>query len=120
MRRKTKRKLKKILALGILGAGAKMGMDKMAADRAIKKSAMEAKPMFATKMNEQRIPADIKKRGIPGGSPLRPKIPRGMKKVPESQFFGLDPFGPGMGAKKGKMIKARGGRLARVKPTKMM
>ena len=36
------------------------------------------------------------------------------------QTFGIDPFGPGMGAKKGKMIKARGGRLARVKPTKMM
>ena len=30
MRKKTKRKLKKILALGILGAGAKMGMNKMA------------------------------------------------------------------------------------------
>jgi hypothetical protein len=64
MKKKTKRRLKKILALGILGAGAKMGMDKMAANRAIKKT--------------------------------------------------------GMGAKKGKMIKARGGRLARVKPTKLM
>ena len=114
MKKKTKRRLKKILALGILGAGAKMGMDKMAADRAIKKSAMEAKPMFATKMNEQRIPAYMKKVGIKGGNPLRPRGDiRG-------QTFGIDPFGPGMGAKKGKMIKARGGRLARVKPTKMM
>ena len=120
MKKKTKRRLKKILALGILGAGAKMGMDKMAANRAIKKSAMEAKPMFATKMNEQRVPAFIKKRGIPGGNPLRPKVPKGMKVVPESEFFGIDPFGAGMGAKKGKMIKARGGRLARVKPTKLM
>ena len=42
MKKKTKRRLKKILALGILGAGAKMGMDKMAANRAIKKSAKTA------------------------------------------------------------------------------
>ena len=114
MKRKTKRRLKKILALGILGAGAKMGMSKMAENAAIKKRAMEAKPMLATKMNELRVPAFIKKRGIPGGNPLRP---RG---AITGQTFGIDPFGPGMGAKKGKMIKARGGRLARVKPTKMM
>ena len=44
-------------------------------------------------------------------------MPRGKIK---GQTFGIDAFGPGMGAKKGKMIKARGGRLARVKPTKMM
>ena len=114
MRKKTKRKLKKILALGILGAGAKMGMNKMAENAAIKKRAMEAKPMFATEMNKRRVPAFIKKRGIPGGNPLRPRGDiRG-------QTFGIDPFGAGMGAKKGKMIKARGGRLARVKPTKMM
>ena len=120
MKKKTKRRLKKILALGILGAGAKMGMDKMAADRAIKESAMAAKPMRATEMMRQKVLPEIKKRGIPGGNPLRPKIPKGMKVVPESEFFGIDPFGAGMGAKKGKMIKARGGRLARVKPTKLM
>ena len=114
MKKKTKRRLKKILALGILGAGAKMGMNKMAENAAIKKRAMEAKPMFATEMNRQRVPAFIKKRGIKGGNPLRP---RGNI---TGQTFGIDPFGPGMGAKKGKMIKARGGRLARVKPTKMM
>ena len=68
--------------------------------------------MFATKMNKKRVPAFIKKRGIPGGNPLRPKGDI------TGQTFGIDPFGPGMGAKKGKMIKARGGRLARVKPTK--
>ena len=114
MKKKTKRRLKKILALGILGAGAKMGMNKMAENAAIKKRAMEAKPMFATEMNKRRVPAFIKKRGIPGGNPLRPRGDiRG-------QTFGIDPFGAGMGAKKGKMIKARGGRLARVKPTKMM
>ena len=114
MKKKTKRRLKKILALGILGAGAKMGMNKLAADRAIKESVMSAKPMFATEMNRQRVPAFIKKRGIKGGNPLRP---RGNI---TGQTFGIDPFGAGMGAKKGKMIKARGGRLARVKPTKMM
>ena len=120
MKRKTTRRLKKIVAAGILAAGAKMGVDRMAANKAMKKSVAEAKPMFATKMNERRVPAFIKKRGIAGGNPLRPKIPPGMKTVPESEFFGIDPFGPGMGAKKGKMIKARGGRLARVKPTKLM
>ena len=114
MNKKTKRKLKRIAALGLLGMGAKMGMSKMAENKAIKESAMKAKPMYATKMNEQRIPAYIKKRGIKGGSPL---MPRGDIR---GQTFGMDAFGPGMGAKKGKMIKARGGRLARVKPTKMM
>ena len=114
MKKKTKRRLKKILALGILGAGAKMGMSKMAENAAIKKRAMEAKPMLASEMNRQRVPAYMKKRGIKGGNPLRPRGDiRG-------QTFGIDAFGPGMGAKKGKMIKARGGRLARVKPTKMM
>ena len=114
MKKKTKRRLKKILALGILGAGAKMGMNKMSENAAIKKRAMEAKPMFATEMNKRRVPAFIKKRGIPGGNPLRPRGDiRG-------QTFGIDPFGAGMGAKKGKMVKARGGRLARVKPTKLM
>ena len=120
MNKKTKRKLKRIAALGLLGMGAKMGLSKMAENRAIKESAMAAKPMRATEMMKQKVLPEIKKRGIPGGNPLRPKIPKGMKVVPESEFFGIDPFGAGMGAKKGKMIKARGGRLARVKPTKMM
>jgi len=114
MKKKTKRRLKKILALGILGAGAKMGLSKMAENAAIKKSAMEAEPMFATKMMKQKVLPEIKKRGIKGGNPL---MPRGNIR---GQTFGIDAFGPGMGAKKGKMIKARGGRLARVKPTKMM
>ena len=114
MNKKTKRKLKRIAALGLLGVGAKMGMSRMAENAAIKKRAMEAKPMFATEMNRQRVPAYMKKRGIKGGNPLRP---RGNI---TGQTFGIDPFGAGMGAKKGKMIKARGGRLARVKPTKMM
>ena len=114
MRKKTKRKLKKILALGILGAGAKMGMNKMAENAAIKKRAMEAKPMFATKMNQARVPALVKNRKTGIGKAF---LPKGNL---QGQDFGLDPFGAGMGAKKGKMIKARGGRLARVKPTKMM
>tara|TARA_A100001035_G_scaffold19798_1_gene13454 strand:+ start:1597 stop:1941 length:345 start_codon:yes stop_codon:yes gene_type:complete len=114
MKKKTKRRLKKILALGILGAGAKMGMNKLAADRAIKESAMSAKPMFATKMNEARIPAIVKNRRTGIGKAF---LPKGNI---SGQTFGIDPFGAGMGAKKGKMIKARGGRLARVKPTKMM
>jgi hypothetical protein len=115
MNKKTKRKLKRIAALGLLGMGAKMGLSKMAENRAIKESAMAAKPMRATEMMKQKVLPEIKKRGIKGGNPLRPRGP-----LPRGQFFGIDPFGPGMGAKKGKMIKARGGRLARVKPTKMM
>ena len=114
MNKKTKRKLKRIAALGLLGMGAKMGLSKMAENRAIKERAMAAKPMRATEMMRQKVLPEIKKRGIKGGNPLRPRGDiRG-------QTFGIDPFGPGMGAKKGKMIKARGGRLARVKPTKMM
>ena len=114
MNKKTKRKLKRIAALGLLGMGAKMGMSRMAENAAIKKRAMEAKPMFATEMMKQKVLPEIKRRGVKGGNPLRP---RGNI---TGQTFGIDPFGPGMGAKKGKMIKARGGRLARVKPTKMM
>ena len=34
----------------------------MAANKAMKKSVAEAKPMLATKMNEQRVPAFIKKK----------------------------------------------------------
>ena len=114
MNKKTKRKLKRIAALGLLGMGAKMGLSKMAENRAIKESAMAAKPMRATEMMRQKVLPEIKKRGIKGGNPLRPRGDiRG-------QTFGIDPFGAGMGAKKGKMVKARGGRLARVKPTKMM
>ena len=52
MNKKTKRRLKRIAALGLLGMGAKMGMSKMAENRAIKESAMKAKPMYATKKNE--------------------------------------------------------------------
>tara|TARA_R100000664_G_scaffold23812_1_gene33437 strand:+ start:958 stop:1302 length:345 start_codon:yes stop_codon:yes gene_type:complete len=114
MKRKNKRRLKKILALGLLGAGAKMGLSKMAENRAIKESAMAAKPMFATKMNQARIPASVLNRKTGVGKAF---LPKGNLR---GQDFGLDPFGAGMGAKKGKMIKARGGRLARVKPTKMM
>jgi len=114
MNKKTKRKLKRIAALGLLGVGAKMGLSKMAENRAIKESAMSAKPMFATKMNQARVPAYIKNRKTGIGKAF---LPKGNI---SGQTFGIDPFGPGMGAKKGKMIKARGGRLARVKPTKMM
>ena len=42
MNKKTKRKLKRIAALGLLGVGAKMGMSRMAENAAIKKRAMEA------------------------------------------------------------------------------
>ena len=93
MNKKTKRKLKRIAALGLLGMGAKMGMSKMAENRAIKEM-MKAKPMYATKMNEQRIPAFIKKRGIKGGNPLRPRGDI------TGQTFGIDPFGPGGWQKK--------------------
>ena len=86
-------------------------MSKMVENKLIKESAMKAKPMYATKMNEQRILL-YKKRGIKGGNPLRP---RGDIKDRLLVLILLD-----LGIKKGKMIKARGGRLARVKPTKMM
>ena len=99
---KTKRRLKKALLAG----AALYGASKM-----MKPDVSDAKSMRATEMNKKRVPAFIKKRGIPGGSPLRPKIPKGMDVVPESDFFGIDPFGAGMGAKKGKMIKAMGGTM---------
>ena len=115
MKRKTRKKLFDAVKLGLIGLAGKAAMDKMSMP-----DVSDAKKMKATDMNKRRIPAFIKKRGVPGGNPLRPKIPKGMKKIPESEFFGIDAFGAGMGAKKCKMIKARGGKLARVKPTKLM
>ena len=99
---KTKKRLKKALLAGATLYGA---------SKMMKPDVSDAKSMRATEMNKKRVPAFIKKRGIKGGNPLRPKIPAGMDVVPESEFFGIDPFGPGMGAKKGKMIKAASGTI---------
>jgi hypothetical protein len=38
-------------------------------------------------------------------------LPKGKIQMPQDEFFGIDAFGPGMGAKKGKMIKAMGGTM---------
>jgi len=114
MKRKTRKKLFDAVKFGLIGLAGKAAMDKMSMP-----DVSDAKKMKATDMNKRRVPDFIKKRGFKD-NPLRPKIPKGMKEIPESQFFGIDAFGPGMGAKKGKMIKARGGKLARVKPTKLM
>jgi hypothetical protein len=83
---------------------------------------------IAAQKNKLRIPDAIKKRGAGMDGAFLPKMPKGKTKIPESEFFGIDPFGPGMGAKKGKMIKAAGGALVgrgqgkvmRVKNTKII
>ena len=99
---KRKKRLKKALAAGL----ALYGVSKM-----MKPDVSGAKAMKASEMNERRVPAEIKKRGVPGGNPLRPRLPKGKIQMPEDEFFSIDPFGPGMGAKKGKMIKAMGGTM---------
>ena len=99
---KTKKRLKKALLAGAALYGA---------SKLMKPDVSGAKAMKATEMNERRVPDFIKKRGVKGGNPLRPLLPKGKIQMPEDEFFGIDAFGPGMGAKKGKMIKAMGGTM---------
>ena len=99
---KRKKRLKKALLAGAALYGA---------SKLMKPDVSGAKAMKATEMNERRVPAFIKKRGVKGGNPLRPRLPKGKIQMPQDEFFGIDPFGPGMGAKKGKMIKAMGGTM---------
>tara|TARA_R100000329_G_C7555129_1_gene196216 strand:+ start:276 stop:632 length:357 start_codon:yes stop_codon:yes gene_type:complete len=116
---KTRKKLKKALMAG----AALYGLGKM-----MKPDVSDAKAMRATVMNKRRVPAFIKKRGAGMDGAFLPKMPKGKTVIPESEFFGIDPFGPGMGAKKGKMMKAAGGALVgrgqgkvmRVKNTKII
>ena len=99
-----------------------------AASKLMEPGVKDAKAMKATEMNKRRVPAFIKKRGAGMDGAFLPKMPKGKTVIPESEFFGIDPFGPGMGAKKGKMIKAAGGALVsrgqgkvmRVKNTKII
>ena len=117
---KKRDRLKKLLLAGtaLIGAAKMFG----------KPDVSGAKAMKATDMNKKRVPDFIKKRGVPGGNPLRPKFPKGKIQMPKDEFFGIDAFGPGMGAKKGKMIKAMGGtmvtrgqgRVIRTKKTKLI
>ena len=99
---KRKKRLKKALLAGAALYGA---------SKLMKPDVSGAKAMKATEMNERRVPAFIKKRGVKGGNPLRPLLPKGKIQMPEDEFFGIDAFGPGMGAKKGKVIKAMGGTM---------
>tara|TARA_R100000700_G_scaffold3824_2_gene6871 strand:- start:3431 stop:3787 length:357 start_codon:yes stop_codon:yes gene_type:complete len=101
MSKKSRRrnKLLATLALGLAGSALS------------KPDVSGAKKMKATEMNKRRVPAFIKERGVKGGNPLRPLLPKGKIQMPEDEFFGIDAFGPGMGAKKGKMIKAMGGAM---------
>lgn len=92
---KTRKRLKKALMAG----AALYGLGKM-----MKPDVSDAKAMRATVMNKLRVPASVKNRKkfkdafMPKGDIT-------------GQDFGIDPFGPGMGAKKGKMIKAMGGTM---------
>ena len=101
MSKKTRRR-NKILAALALGLGA---------SKLMKPDVSGAKMMKASEMNKRRVPAFIKKRGAGMSGAFLPKMPKGKTVIPESEFFGIDPFGPGMGAKKGKMIKAMGGTM---------
>jgi len=99
---KRKKRLKKALLAGAALYGA---------SKLMKPDVSGAKAMKATEMNERRVPAFIKKRGAGMEGAFLPKPPKGKTVIPGSDFFGIDPFGPGMGAKKGKMMKAAGGAL---------
>ena len=111
MSKKSRRRNKMLAALA-LGLGA---------SKMMKPDVSDAKMMKASDMNKLRVPASVKNRKkfkdafMPKGNIL-------------GQDFGIDPFGPGMGAKKGKMIKAMGGtmvtrgqgRVMRTKKTKLI
>jgi hypothetical protein len=102
MSKKSRRRNRMLAALALgLGASKLFGA----------KGAADAKMMRASDMNKTRVPDFIKKRGVKGGNPLRPRLPKGKIQMPQDEFFGIDPFGAGMGAKKGKMIKAMGGTM---------
>ena len=101
MSKKSRRRNRMLAALA-LGLGA---------SKLMKPDVSGAKAMKATEMNKKRVPDFIKKRGVKGGNPLRPRLPKGKIQMPQDEFFGIDPFGAGMGAKKGKMIKAMGGTM---------
>ena len=102
MSKKSRRRNRMLAALALgLGASKLFGA----------KGAADAKMMKASDMNKTRVPDFIKKRGVKGGNPLRPLLPKGKIQMPQDEFFGIDAFGPGMGAKKGKMIKAMGGTM---------
>ena len=76
----------------------------LGASKMMKPDVSDAKMMKASDMNKLRVPASVKNRKkfedafMPKGDIT-------------GQDFGIDPFGPGMGAKKGKMIKAMGGTM---------
>jgi len=142
MSRKSRKRMKfAALAAGLLGAqklgmlgGAKLGATKKVASAAAKKTRMIpfgktmmggpsgakavdflANPrevrdtMAPLKKAAAKAKTDVMKRRSEGAlSPLMPKR--------RGQEFG---FGFGLGAKKGKMIKARGGGMAKMKPTKL-
>ena len=103
---KKRRKLKKALLAGAvaLGAAKMLGKKPMISGKDSEVGAVMAEK------NKLRVPASMKNRKLFKDA-LLPKMPKGETVVPESEFFGIDPFGAGMGAKKGKMIKAMGGTM---------
>ena len=89
----------------MVGTPVKTTVDKDALPREIKEKVQKV-----AKTNEKIKKAVIKRRDEGKLSPLMPKRANQI-----SSDFGLTPFA----AKAGKMIKARGGGMARTKPTKL-
>jgi len=109
MSKKSRRNIRKALMAGVALAG----LSKLGEKAALTEDVSKAKAMKATEMNKRRVPAFIKKRGAGMGKAF---LPKGNL---QGQDFGLDPFGPGMGAKAGKMIRAKGGKEIVGKKTKL-
>ena len=89
----------------MVGSKVKTTVDVDALPREVKEKAATV-----AKTNEKIKKAVIKRRDEGKLSPLMPKRANQI-----SSDFGLDPFS----AKAGKMVKARGGGMARIKPTKL-
>ena len=93
-------------ATTMTGGKVKTTVDTDALPREVKEKASEVK-VASDKMKKK-----VTKRRDEGD--LSPTMPK--KKNQISSDFGMDMFG---GAKTGKMVKARGGGMARMKPTKL-
>ena len=114
------KKLKRALGAALLGFGASKALGAMGAKKeAIKKAAsITTDPDMGSEMaNDTMLAKSMRNSMLKKKTVLPKKKPSmGNSMSDLSSVFGLGPYD---GAKKGKMIKARGGRLVNLKPTKL-
>ena len=115
------KKLKKALGAALLGFGAAKAMGAMGAKKeAMKKAAsITTDPDMGSEMaNDTTLAKSMRNSMLKKKNMVPKKKPgkSGSSSIMYGDAFGLGPFD---GAKAGKMIKARGGKLVNLKPTKL-